>query len=307
MAGVLVTGSLNLDMVITSPSIPGPGENVHGTGFTMVAGGKGANQAVAASRLGQKTILLGCVGADRFGDFLVESLETAGVSSSLVKRAGGASTGVALIVIEEGTGINTIVVDPGANMAMVPGDLDVLEGRYDDFGTALFQLEIPLDVVAEGARRARQRGQETVLDAGPPRGDAMEVAKLFDVVSPNDKELSSLTGREVRDLDTAVAAARELLGAGIKTVVVKLGSMGALLMSQKEREHLPAFEVEAVDTTGCGDAFTAALTVGLAEGMELGKAVTFANAAGAAAARVLGAIASMPTRTEVEAILAGGA
>ncbi|PKQ27827.1 MAG: ribokinase [Candidatus Anoxymicrobium japonicum] len=304
MAGTLVVGSIVLDMVITAPRIPEPGENVHGTGFSMVPGGKGANQAVAAARLGQDVCLLGCAGADAFGDYLVDSLANAGIDTSHVRRSDAVSTGVALIVVEETTGMNTIVVDPGANMALTVEDLDVLDSLYAECGTALFQLEIPLDVVSEGARRARSHGLTTVLDAGPPRGANVCLAKLFDVVSPNEKELASLTGREVRDFDEASSAAKELLDAGIDTLVVKMGEAGALLVTGEEQKLFPAFKVNALDSTGAGDAFTAGLVVALSEGMELDGAVRFANAAGAVAATAPGAQPSMPSRSQVERLLA---
>ncbi len=306
MAGVLVAGSINFDMVMKAPRVPEPGENIHGHGFSMVAGGKGANQAVASARLGKSAYLRACTGADAFGDFLVEALDEAGVDSSLVIRSKEVATGVAFIVVEEATGVNTIVVDPGANMAMRVADLDALEPLYKECDVALFQLEIPLDVVGEGARRARKHGLATILDAGPPRGAELELARLFDVVSPNLKELEALTGRAITGIDSAVGAARELTGAGIKTVVVKMGVEGALLVQGRRASHLTAFAVDAVDSTGAGDAFTAALAVSLSEGRELEAAVSFANAAGAAAVTVLGAQPSMPSRSDVERILAGG-
>lgn len=306
MAGVIVVGSLNLDMVITSPRLPEPGENIHGTGFSMVAGGKGANQAVACSRMGEETFLMGCVGADPFGDFLLEELSPAGVNASLVKRSRSSSTGVALIVIEEATGMNTIVVDPGANMSLEVSDLASLDPFLDRASTALFQLEIPLDVVAAGAKKATDAGLATVLDAGPPRGARLDVARLFDVVSPNVHELGALTGREVTNIKSAVSAARELAGAGIGKLVVKMGSEGALLVTGGTVEHLPAFEIEAVDSTGAGDAFTAGLAIALAEGMNDLEAVRFANACGALAVSALGALPSMPDRRAVESLLERG-
>ena len=306
MAGVLVIGSMNLDMVITAPHLPEPGENVHGTGFSMVAGGKGANQALAAARLGEDSFLLGCVGRDTFGDFLLDALAPTGVDASLVKRSETVSTGVALIAIEEGTGMNTIVVDPGANMALKVNDLDALEPYYPLAGTALFQLEIPLDVVAEGARRARERGLVTVLDAGPPHAAPLAFLAAFDVISPNEKELAALSGREVGGIKSAMAAAKELAGAGIKRIVVKMGADGALLVTDGNAVHVPPFEIDAVDSTGAGDAFTAGLAVALAEGAGDAEAVRFANAAGAAAVTVLGAIPSMPERSAVQRLLARG-
>jgi ribokinase len=306
MAGVLVVGSLILDMVITAPRFPAPGGNVHGTGFAMVAGGKGANQAVAAARLGEDSLLMGCVGEDAFGDHLLGSLPGAGVDATHVKRVRTHPTGVALIVIEESTGLNTIVVDPGANMALSTSDLDALDPFYERAGTALFQFEIPLEVVAEGARRASEHGLVTVLDAGPPRGANIEIARLFDVVSPNLAELGELAGRETRDLKSALAAAKELARAGINRLVVKMGEQGALLVTREGTSHLPAFQVDAVDSTGAGDAFTAGLAVALSEGIPDEEAVRFANAAGAAAVTVLGAQPSMPGRRAVEELLLRG-
>lgn len=272
----------------------------------MVAGGKGANQAVACSRMGEETFLMGCVGADPFGDFLLEELSPAGVNASLVKRSRSSSTGVALIVIEEATGMNTIVVDPGANMSLEVSDLAPLDPFLDRASTALFQLEIPLDVVAAGAKKATDAGLATVLDAGPPRGARLDVARLFDVVSPNVHELGALTGREITNIKSAVSAARELAGAGIGKLVVKMGSEGALLVAGGTLEHLPAFEIEAVDSTGAGDAFTAGLAIALAEGMNDLEAVRFANACGALAVSALGALPSMPDRRAVESLLERG-
>jgi len=306
LAGVLVVGSLNLDMVITAPRFPLAGENIHGTGFSMVAGGKGANQAVAAARLGEETCLLGCVGQDTYGDFLLDALSRTSVDATQVKRSREVTTGVALIVIEESTGMNTIVVDPGANMAMTPSDLDALEPYFAGHGTALFQLEIPVDVVAEGARLASASGLVTVLDAGPPRAVDMDFARIFDVVSPNERELGALVGREILGVEQAVFAAKELVKMGIKTVVVKMAELGAILVTDKHAKHLPPFEVDAVDSTGAGDAFTAALAVGLSDGLEIEEATRFANAAGAAAVTVLGALPSMPAREEVDRLLARG-
>lgn len=291
-------------MVVVAPRFPDAGENVHGTGFSMVAGGKGANQAVAVHRLGLPTALLSCVGSDVFGDFLCDRLRNYGVDDSLVKRSRESATGVALIVVEEGTGNNTIVVDPGANMALAPSDLDMLEGRYDACACALFQLEVPLEVVAEGARRARERGLLTVLDAGPPRHGRIDIVEQFDVVSPNRAELAVLTGKSVDDLDSVAGACQALLERGVGTVVVKMGEEGALLATGDGAWHFGRFEVEAVDSTGAGDAFTAGLACALVEGRGPDEAVAFANAAGAMAVTVLGAQPSMPDRASVEALLA---
>ncbi|MBU1670311.1 MAG: ribokinase [Actinobacteria bacterium] len=301
--GILVIGSLNTDMVVVAPRFPEPGENVHGSDFSMVAGGKGANQAVAVHRLGLPTALLSCVGSDVFGDFLCERLRSCGVDDSLVKRSREVGTGVALIVVEEGTGNNTIVVDPGSNYALAPSDLDALDGHYPEHAAALFQLEVPLDVVVEGARRARENGLLTILDAGPPRHDRLDVVEHFDVVSPNRAELAALTGEDVGDRRSVARACGPLLQRGVEAVVVKMGDEGALLATSEGAWQFDPFDVEAVDSTGAGDAFTAGLACALVEGREPPEAVLFANAAGAAAVRVLGAQPSMPSRSDVDSLL----
>lgn len=304
MAGdIIVVGSINLDMVVCAPRIPGPGENVCGTEFRMIPGGKGANQAVAATRLGNRTFLLGRVGDDNFGEFLIGNLDSAGVETSLVGRTVGRATGVALIVVEEGTGVNTIVVEPGANMSLIPGDLDALEPYYEDASAVVFQLEIPIEVVKEGASRASSRGVTTLLDAGPPRGVDISALEDFALVSPNQDELSDITGKEVVDPVTAAAAAWDLIEAGIPRVVVKMGGSGAVLVEETGSWHIPAFRVQALDSTAAGDAFTAALATAVSEGMDMIPAVIFANAAGAVAVTSMGAQPSMPSREQMEDLM----
>lgn len=246
---------------------------------------------------------VGTVGQDVFGDILVERIAGEGVDTSRVRRSGKLASGMALIVVEEGTGLSTIVVDPGANMDMVPGDLDVFEPEYQGAQVALFQLEIPLEVVLEGARRSRRMGLITVLDAGPPRGVDPALLSCFDVVSPNLDELGALTGRVVDSTEGAVRAAGILLDAGVRMAVIKMGSAGALLALPGDTWHLPAIPVKAVDATGAGDAFTAALAVSLAGGAAPLEAVSFAVAAGALAVTVAGALPSMPRRAGVESLL----
>jgi len=303
MGGQIVVGSINLDMVVVSPRIPAPQENICGFGFRMVPGGKGANQAVAARRLGKDTYLLGCVGNDFFGDFLMENLLKAEVSTSLVRKAKDYSSGVALIVVEEKTGLNTIVVDNGANMALTVDDLESLEPLYSISDSALFQLEIPFEVVKEGSRRAKEKGLITVLDAGPPRGTDVSVLENFDVVSPNRNELMDISGMPVSSMDEVFNAARSLIDSFGGSVVVKLGEEGSMLVTKEEAWLYPPFKVSVADETAAGDAFTAALAVALGEGLSLQEAVLFANAAGACAVRVIGAQPSMPRRDEIISLM----
>ena len=301
--GIIVVGSINLDMVVLSPVIPGPGDSVCAGDFQMVPGGKGANQAVAAKRLGNRTFLLGRVGVDHFGDSLVQNLESCGVETSLIKRTENAKTGVALIVIERKTGDNTIVVAPGANSELSVADLDSLDRYYGQVHSILFQFEIPVEVISEGAKRAREHGVTAILDAGPPRGVDITYCRDFDVVSPNRSELAALTEQPVSDIETALRSARIVVDAGVPTVAVKMGEDGSLLVTREGAWHFPAYEVKAVDATAAGDAFTAALATALGEGMELPRAMRFANAAGALAVTVFGAQPSMPTRAQVEKMM----
>ena len=301
--GIIVVGSINLDMVVLSPVIPGPGESVCAGDFQMVPGGKGANQAVAARRLGNRTFLLGRVGVDHFGDLLFQNLESCGVESSLIKRTENAKTGVALIVIERETGANTIVVAPGANSELSVQDLDSLDLYYSQVHSILFQFEIPVEVISEGVKRGREHGVVTILDAGPPRGVDITFCRDFDVVSPNRSELAALTGQPVSDIETALSSAKVIVGEGVPTVAVKMGEMGSLLVTGEGAWHFPAYKVKAVDATAAGDAFTAALATVLGEGMELPEAMRFANASGALAVTVFGAQPSMPTRAQVEELM----
>ena len=301
--GVLVVGSINMDIVVVAPRIPAPNEYLHARGFKMVIGGKGANQAVASHRLGNPTRLLARVGADDLGELLIEKLEGDGVSASLIKSTPGATTGVALIVVEEGTGANTIVVDPGANRSLEVADLDALDDCYNGAGTALFQLEIPVEVSREAARRARERGVMSILDSGPARRADISAVGDFDVVSPNEPELAALTGMPVNDVAAAAEAAAVLLDAGVCMVAVKMGGSGAVLVERDKAWHVPPYRVRCVDSTGAGDAFTAGLAYALGAGMEPVKAVEFANAAGAVAVTSVGTEPSMPTRAQVEELM----
>ena len=228
-----------------------------------------------------------------------------GIDTTCVRRDPVRATGSAFIMLFP-NGNNCITVDPAANFTLTPADIerakDVIE-RADALSTV---LEIPLEAVEAALRLARKAGKLTVLDAGPPRYCPVEILTLADVVSPNETELAHLTGEEVRGRVSAREAAEKLLSLGVKTVVLKLGSDGSMLVTTKKSKHFPACKVDAIDPTAAGDAFTAALTVELAAGHDLEHAIRFANCAGALAASKLGAQPSLPTRAEVEALVAQG-
>lgn len=300
---VTVIGSINMDLVVRSPRIPLPGETIIGSGFHTVPGGKGANQAVAAAWLGADVAMVGRVGDDAFGDELLESLVAAQVDPWFVARDRKQASGVALIVVDD-AGQNSIVVIPGANMALAPGEVVDAEPVIEDADVLLLQLEIPLETVIVAAKLGREHGAKVVLNPAPARPVPEELLSLVDVLVPNERETELLTGLAVDDLAHGQEAARGLLATGVETVILTLGAQGALLAYGHETLHVPAFEVEVVDTTAAGDAFLGGFAVALAEGKDLAEAVRWGNAAGALAATKLGAQPSLPGRPEVEQLLA---
>jgi ribokinase len=296
----LVVGSINMDLIVRCSRLPRPGETLHGEQFATAPGGKGANQAVACSRLGAATTMVGCVGNDAFGRSLREGLAADGIEIASVRVDPEVASGVALILLEEG-GANRIVIIGGANARLGEEELTAVTRLLENTDVVLMQLEIPLPIVAQVAQAARARGVLTILDAGAATPAAAELGlpALVDILSPNEPEAEILTGLPVRDLDTARAAARRLQEMGAREVVMKLGSRGALWLSPEGEEYLPAFDISPVDSTAAGDAFTGALAVALAEGRPRPEALRQASAAGALTCLRLGAQPSIPTAEEV--------
>jgi len=299
--GVLVIGSINMDLVIQA-QLPKPGETRFGRDFRMIPGGKGANQAVAAARLGAETAMFGRVGQDAFADALRNNLADAGVNVSMVERDVEAASGVALIVVQP-DGENSILLASGSNMALRPDDLSRAEALFEGAAVVLLQFEIPLDVVDRALDMARAHGCCAVLDAGPAVQAPPELLAKAHVLSPNEVETAALLDMPVDDLDSAREAAQRFRDMGVENVLLKLGGRGALLATDAGQEHAPAFDVEPKDTTAAGDAFTGAVGVAISEGRTLSEAVRFANAAGAVACLRAGAQPSLPLREEVETFL----
>ena len=292
------------DLVAQAPRVPREGEVVVSTGLKLFSGGKGANRAVALTRLGATTSLVSAVGDDAIGEFVLGRLKAGGIDVSRVHRRQGVSTGCSWVALLP-SGNNATFVDPAANFTLTAHDVESAAKAIARADAVSLDLEVPLEAVDAALRLARRAGKLAVLDAGPPRACPMEILRLADVVSPNEPELEALAGQRVSDLDSARHAAGKLIAGGAKVVVVKLGSAGSMLVRASESTHFPAFKVAAVDPTGAGDAFTAALTVQLAGGSELEEAIRYANMAGALAVTKLGAQASLPTRAEIEAFAAG--
>jgi ribokinase len=301
MAKIVVIGSLNMDLVAVAPRIPAAGETIIGSNFFTAPGGKGANQAYAAAKLGGETAMLGRVGEDDFGRAMRSNLAGVVCDVTGVRSIDGPS-GVALIFVAE-TGANSIVVAPGANHALAPGDIARDGNLFEGCRIALLQLETPLETVTAAAIYAKQRGARVILDPAPAPAAALpkELLQAVDILTPNESEAAMLAGLTPGPLtaDQAGAIARTLQAKGTKTVIVKLGEQGCLLAEGLEQRLIHAPKVKAIDTTAAGDVFNAALGVALSEGRELIAACEFAVKAGAVSVTRMGAQSSAPGREEV--------
>jgi ribokinase len=302
MIKIAVVGSANMDLVITAPTLPRPGETVLGDAFTQVPGGKGANQAIAAVRVGASVTFIGAIGSDAFGVNLRARLSASTVDTSLLRVVYGAS-GVALIVVD-GTGENAIVVAPGANAALT--ELTVPDmGAISAADVLLLQLEVPVDTVLSAAQAARSAGTRVVLNAAPARPLPPALAAAVDLLVVNQVEAAALADVAPVGVDSVAEPDPWLLVEAllddVPRVVLTRGAAGAWYGSRDaEPVHVPAPVIDAVDSTAAGDAFTAALAVGWGEGRPLLDAVRWASAAGAAAVRRLGASSALPDRAEVD-------
>lgn len=291
-----------MDLVVRASRIPQPGETIMGADFRIVPGGKGANQAVAAARLGAQVKMVGRLGADSFADTLLGNLDAARVDCAFVTRVADVATGVALIAVDD-AGQNAIVVAAGANMLLSPADVDAAESAIAAADVVLLQLESPIAAVKRAAEIARAHGATVVLNPAPAQPLAPDVLALVDVLIPNESETALLAGQTIDGPAAAEAAARTLRQMGVSTVILTLGERGALLAHGDMVRRFPAFQIAPADTTAAGDAFVAGLAVALAEARPLDEAVCWGNAAGALAATQLGAQPSLPTRAALEAFL----
>lgn len=296
MAEIVVIGSLNEDLVVRVARWPEAGETVFGERLDRSAGGKGANQATAAARLGGEVAMVGLVGDDAPGRRLLDGLRAIRVDVTSVGVAAGVPTGTALVGLDASGG-NRIVVLPGANACLEPGALVGLD--WSGVRVLLLQLEIPLGTVTAAASAAHAAGVRVVLDPAPAMSLPDALLESVDILTPNALEASALAGRAAVDVRTARLVASQLEARGPRAVIVTLGASGAVLADGNYVTHLPAPTVETVDTTGAGDAFNGALAVALAEGQPLASAVIFANRVAALSTTRPGAQAAMPDRATV--------
>lgn len=305
MGRVFVAGSINMDVVATADRHPRVGETVAGRQVLYFPGGKGANQAVAAARLGAWTTLIGRLGKDSFGAELKAFLGDQGIDLGYVRETAEAHTGTAIITVAEAD--NTIVVIPGANGLVSADDVGVVPLLQGD--VAVSQFEIPLPTIAAFFQRARGAGATTVLNPAPAQKMSPELLALVDILVLNETELGFLAGRELSDDDESakiIAVARQLQARADQTICITLGRRGVLALAGQEEFAVPGRVVKAVDTTGAGDCFVGALASQLADGVPLRTALAFANAAASISVQRMGAGPSMPTATEVAAVLGAG-
>jgi ribokinase len=310
---VVVIGSINMDLVCRTREIPRPGQTILGTDFVTIPGGKGANQAVAAAKLsrnGAPVYMVGRVGEDDFGERLLNGLVHHKVDTRYVTVTEGVASGVAMILVDR-AGENSIVVAPGANARLSPKDVDAAEKVIATASAVVMQLEIPHETVKHAIAMCQRLGVCTILDPAPAEAKLPRVMMGVDILTPNQSEAETLLGLDQsvttktrRKVVDPKQIGMDLLARGPKSVVLKLGKKGAMLLGRDgEIEHVRGFDVSVTDTTAAGDAFTAALAVAQQEQMDWPAALRFANAAGALACQNFGAQPSLPGRDAVEKVM----
>jgi ribokinase len=296
---IIVVGSSNTDMVIKMERLPGPGETLIGGEFMMAAGGKGANQAVAAARLGGEVTFVARVGADIFGNEAAENFRKEGINTDFVIMDNDHPSGVALINVDQ-AGENSISVASGANNALSVEDVSRATAKIADAHVLLLQLETPVDTVRHAAQLARKNGVQVILNPAPARDLEDALLRCVTVLTPNESEAELLTGIKVDSEETAQQAAEMLRKRGVGTVIVTMGSKGAQLVTEGKSILIPSKQISAADTTAAGDAFNGALAFALAGDKPMEEAVQFANLVGAFSATRMGAQPSMPTFAELQ-------
>jgi ribokinase len=306
---IVVIGSINMDLVARADAMPRGGQTVLGRDLVTIPGGKGANQAVAAARLGGKVNMIGRVGEDDFGQRLLVGLRNHGVNTDHVIVTEGSSSGCAMIVVDR-KGENSIVVVPGANFKVTPLDLDAATDLIASACCVIMQLELPLPTIAHAIGLCRRLGVPTILDPAPAPRKLPRAMYGVDILTPNQNEAETLLDIDSQRTTSRKQAAdakqmgMELLTRGAAAVVLKLGPKGAMIVGRDgQLEQVKSFKVKVVDTTAAGDAFTAALAVGMSEGMPMRESVRFACAAGALCCTSFGAQPALPARADVDALL----
>jgi len=294
---IVVIGSSNTDMIIKSPHLPGPGETVLGGSFSIVQGGKGANQAVASARAGGNVVFISCVGDDAFGQSSIAELTKEGINTSYVKIIKDMPSGIAMINVAE-TGENSISVAPGANSQLLPTDIINAEHTIKDADIVLMQLEIPIDTIASAVEIAHKYRVPVILNPAPACSLSKEILSHVDIITPNEREAALLTSVKATDNNLSDMA-RTLRKSGPGIVIITLGENGAFYSHDELQKHVEGNKVNVVDTTAAGDTFNGYLAFALAQGNELEFAVRMANKAASLSVTRLGAQPSIPYIDEV--------
>jgi len=298
---IVVVGSCNTDMVIKADRLPVPGETILGGTFFMNPGGKGANQAVAASRMGGNVTLISKTGNDVFGKQSVMLYTAENIKTDFIYSDPKHPSGVALITVDS-HGENCIVVASGANAYLIPSDIDKASAEIESSDLVLMQLEIPIETVEYVAEMATKKGIKVILNPAPARALSNSLLKNLYIIIPNKSEAEILSGIKVSDIESAKQAAQIISAKGVDIVVITLGSQGALIKENNEYHFVEAFKVDAVDTTAAGDTFCGSVCVGLSEGRTILDSVKMAAKAAALTVTRMGAQTSIPYRSELSSL-----
>ena len=296
---IVVIGSCNTDMVINMERLPLPGETLLGGKFFMNSGGKGANQAVAAARLGGKVTFIAKVGNDPFGIRSIDQYKAEGIGTKHILIDKEQPSGVALILVDA-QGENSIAVASGANASLLPRDIDHAQNIIEESDILLMQLETPIETVEHAAQIARQAGRKVILNPAPARPLSDTLLECLYMLIANETEAEYISGTQITDMDSVARAADIICGKGVENVVITLGAKGAFIKERSAYHQVPGMRVKAVDATAAGDTFCGAVCVALAEGRGITEAVDFANRAAAVTVTRMGAQSSLPYRREVE-------
>lgn len=299
MSSIVVIGSYNVGLTVLGERIPQIGETVMGRHFEIGPGGKGSNQAIAARRLGGKTVFVARVGNDIFGRSAIALFRREQLPLKYIAIDDRNATGAGIIFVDD-KGRNAIGVAPGANLAMTKRDLDRAAPLFKENGFLLIQLEIPLPIVFEAAKRAKKAGMTVILNPAPVQRLESKLLALCDYLTPNATEAAALSGVPIRDAKNAEKAAKRLQAKGAHTVIITLGDKGAFLASKNTARYFPPYKVPVVDTTGAGDAFNGGLVYALASGMTAEKAVDFASKVAAVSVTRVGVVPGLPTLRDIK-------
>lgn len=296
---ILVIGSFMMDLVVRTKRIPENGETIIGEDFSRYPGGKGANQAVSAARLGEIVTMIGKFGNDDFGDEAIETLQKENINTDYILRDNEKSTGVGSVILEE-NGENRIIVVPGANLELSSADLDKMKDLIKNSSILVLQLEMDIDMIEYAVTYAHANSVPIILNPAPAQQLNDDLLSKVTYLTPNESEAELLTGHQIRSVEDAEIAGKILLNKGVETVIITLAGEGALIIDQTGSYHVDGFPVNPVDSVAAGDSFNGALAVGIVKGKNIVDVVKYANAVGAITVTKSGAIPSLPYREEVK-------